>query len=164
MCWMFHFIQVKQLELIHVNSLKHGSRRELTQVSRMRHASSVLPHVLVEWKWKSENGIQPSMVTLSLNSCSTFTNPSAHTHSNEHTHTRSSGQPFMLQCPGSSWGFGALLKGHLVMVLKVERALYIHSSTDNPCWTETETRNLSIMSPTPYHRCGAEPGVCINEH
>ncbi len=27
----------------------------------------------------------------------------------------------------SSWGFGALLKGTSVVVLKVERALYIHS-------------------------------------
>ncbi len=55
-----------------------------------------------------------------------------HTHSSEHTHTtwthtRSSGQPFMLQRPGSSWGFGALLKGTSVVVLKVEIALYIHS-------------------------------------
>ncbi len=53
-----------------------------------------------------------------------------HTAVNTHTpwtHTRSSGQPFMLRCPGSSWGFGALLKGTSVVVLKVERALYIHS-------------------------------------
>ncbi len=40
------------------------------------------------------------------------------------THTRSSGQPFLLQHPGSSWGFGALLKGTSVVVLRV---LYIHS-------------------------------------
>ncbi len=50
-----------------------------------------------------------------------------HTHSSEHTHTpwthtRSSGQPFMLRRLGSSWGFGALLKGSSVVVLKVERA------------------------------------------
>ncbi len=53
-----------------------------------------------------------------------------HTAVNTHTpwtHTRSSGQPFMLRRPGSSWGFGALLKGTAVMVLRVERALYIHS-------------------------------------
>ncbi len=43
------------------------------------------------------------------------------------THTRSSGQSFMLRRPGSSWGFGALLKGTSVMVLRVERVLYIHS-------------------------------------
>ncbi len=43
------------------------------------------------------------------------------------THTRSSGQPFMLRRPGSSWGFGALLKGTSVVVLRVERVLYIHS-------------------------------------
>ncbi len=33
----------------------------------------------------------------------------------------------MLQRSGSSWGFCALLKGTSVVVLKVERALYIHS-------------------------------------
>ncbi len=33
----------------------------------------------------------------------------------------------MLRRPGSSWGFGALLKGTSVVVLKVERAMYIHS-------------------------------------
>ncbi len=43
------------------------------------------------------------------------------------TYTRSSGQPFMLRHPGSSWGFGVLLKGTSVVVLRVERALYIHS-------------------------------------
>ncbi len=53
-----------------------------------------------------------------------------HTAVNTHkpwTHTRSSGQPLMLRHPGSSWGFGALLKGTSVVVLRVERALYIHS-------------------------------------
>ncbi len=53
-----------------------------------------------------------------------------HTAVNTHTpwtHTRSSGQPFMLRRPGSSWGFGALLKGTSVVVLRVERALDIHS-------------------------------------
>ncbi len=55
-----------------------------------------------------------------------------HTHSSEHTHTpwthtRRSGQLFMLRHPGSGWGFGALLKSTSVVVLKVERALDIHS-------------------------------------
>ncbi len=41
------------------------------------------------WKWKkwSESDIQPSIVTHTRNSCSTFTHPSAHTHSSEWTHT-----------------------------------------------------------------------------
>ncbi len=37
-----------------------------------------------------------------------------HTAVNTHTpwtHTQSSGQPFVLRCPGSSWGFSALLQG-----------------------------------------------------
>jgi len=79
--------------------------------------------------------IRPSMVTHTLNSCSSINPSKVHTHSSEHTHThthtlwthnRSSGQPFILRCPGSSWGFGALLKGTSVMVLRAERALYIH--------------------------------------
>ncbi len=80
-------------------------------------------------KW-SESDIQPSMVTHTRNSCSAF-NPSKCTHTAVHTHTpwthtRSSGQPFMLWCPGSSWGFGALLKGTSVVVLKVEESA-VHS-------------------------------------
>ncbi len=35
-----------------------------------------------------------------------------HTHSSEHT-CGCSGQPFMLQRPGNSWGFGELAQGHL---------------------------------------------------
>ncbi len=53
----------------------------------------------------------------------THTAVNTHTHT-PWTHTRSSGQPFILRRPGSSWGFGALLKGPSVVVL---RALYIHS-------------------------------------
>ncbi len=74
-----------------------------------------------------------------------------HTAVNTHTpwtHTRSSGQSFMLRHPGSSWWFGALLKDTSVVVLRVERALYIHSSTYNSCRPETRTHNLSITSPT----------------
>ncbi len=54
-----------------------------------------------------------------------------HTHSSEHTHTlwthtRSSGQPFMLQRPGSSWGFSALLNPYVL--------LGTFSSTKGCCW------------------------------
>ncbi len=58
---------------------------------------------------------------------------SAHTQQWTHTHTVNTHPEqwaaifFMLRRPGSSWGFGALLKGTSVVVLKVERALYIHS-------------------------------------
>ncbi len=63
------------------------------------------------------------------------------------THTRSSGQPFMLRRPGSSWGFGALLKGTSVVVLKVERALYIHSPTYNSCRTgDSNSQSLGYES------------------
>ncbi len=53
-----------------------------------------------------------------------------HTHSSEqwtHTHCEHTpgavGSHFMLRHPESSWGFGALLKGTSVVVLRVERAL-----------------------------------------
>ncbi len=55
--------------------------------------------------------------------------PSMVTHSSAHTHTHCEHTPgavgshFMLRRPGSS----ALLKGTSVVVLKEERALYIHS-------------------------------------
>ncbi len=71
---------------------------------------------------------------LTLKKC-THTAVNTHTHT-PWSHTRSSGQPFMLRCLGSSWGFGALFKGTSVMVLKVEKALDIHSTTYNSCRPE----------------------------
>ncbi len=72
------------------------------------------------------------MVTHTRNSCSAFNPSKVHTHSSEHTHTVNTqpgavGSHFMLRRPGSSWGLGALLKGTSVVVLRVERVLYIHS-------------------------------------
>ncbi len=54
----------------------------------------------------------------------------------------------ILRRPGSSWGIGALLKGlTAVVVLKVERALVIHSPTDNPCRTwESNLQPLGYKS------------------
>ncbi len=60
-----------------------------------------------------------------------LTHPSAHTQqwvvntNTVNTHLEH-WQP-LLQRPGSNWGFGALLKGTSVMVLKVERVLFIHN-------------------------------------
>ncbi len=42
------------------------------------------------------------------------------------THPEQGAAIFCCSCLGSSWGFGALLKGTSVMVLRVERALYIY--------------------------------------
>ncbi len=61
------------------------------------------------------------------------THTAVHTHT--HTHTWSSGQPFMLGHLGSSWGFGALLKGTSVVVLRVDSEHCTFTPpTDNPCW------------------------------
>ncbi len=64
------------------------------------------------------------------------------------THTQSSGQPFMLRRPGSSWGFGVLLKSTSVVVLRVERAVHSLPPPTIPAWPENQTRNLWITSPT----------------
>ncbi len=76
------------------------------------------------------------------------------------THTRSSGQPCYM-APGSSWGFGALLKDTSVVVLKEERALVIHSPTNNPCRTrdsnpqplDYESDSLTIRPRLPHCHC-----------
>ncbi len=88
-----------------------------------------------------------------------LTHPSAHTQQWTHTlwtRTRSSGKP-LLQRPGSNWGFGALLKGTSVMVLKVERVLFIH----NPCRTwdsnpqpldyKSDSNHLATTSPVIFN-------------
>ncbi len=93
--------------------------------------------------------MRPSTVTHTRNSCSAFNPSKVHTHSSEHTpwtHTRSSVQPFMLQRSGSSWGFGALLKGTSVVVLRVERALCIHSPTYKSYQPKTRTQPLDYES------------------
>ncbi len=56
-----------------------------------------------------------------------LTNPCAHTQSSEHTHTVNTHPEqwaaILLRRPGSSWGFGALLKGLTsVVVLRVEES------------------------------------------
>ncbi len=66
-------------------------------------------------------------LTHTQNLCSVFNPSKVHTHRSEHTHTPwthtwSSGQPFMLRRPGSSWGFGALLKDTSVVVLEMEKS------------------------------------------
>ncbi len=70
--------------------------------------------------------IRPSMVTHTRNLCSAINPSKVHTHSSEHTPV-AVGSYFMMWHPGSSWEFSALLMGTSVIVLRVERALYIHS-------------------------------------
>ncbi len=71
------------------------------------------------------SGVWPSMVTHTRNLSSAF-NPSKCTLTAVNTHPEQ--WAAMLRRPGSSWGIGALLKGLTsVMVLRVERALVIHS-------------------------------------
>ncbi len=78
------------------------------------------------WKGKGKgSGVWPSMVTHTQNLSSAF-NPSKCTLTAVNTHLEQ--WAAILRRPGSSWGIGALLKGLTsVVVLKVERALVIHS-------------------------------------
>ncbi len=101
------------------------------------------------WKWKWRD-IRPSMVTHTRNLCSAFNPSIVHTHRSEHTHTVNTHPEqwaaiFMLRRPGSSWGFGALLKGTSVVVLRVET---FTPPTYNSCRTEIWTHNLWVTSPT----------------
>ncbi len=71
------------------------------------------------------SGVWPSMVTHTRNLSSAF-NPSKCTLTAVNTHPEQ--WAAILRRPGSRWGIGALLKGLTsVVVLKVERALVIHS-------------------------------------
>ncbi len=71
------------------------------------------------------SGVWPSMVTHTRNLSSAF-NPSKCTLTAVNTHLEQ--WAAILRRPGSSWGIGALLNGLTsVVVLKVERALVIHS-------------------------------------
>ncbi len=65
------------------------------------------------------------MVAHTQNSCSTFTHPSAHTQQWTHTHPEQWAAMYAA-VPGEQLGVQCLAQGHLVMVLKVERVLYIH--------------------------------------
>ncbi len=71
------------------------------------------------------------MVTHTRNLCSAFNPSKVHTHSSEHTHTVNTHPEqwaaIYAAAPGEQLGFGALLKGTSVVVLRLERALYIHS-------------------------------------
>ncbi len=128
----------------------------------------VTHHLWEKWKWPD---VQPSMVTHTQNSCSAFNPSKVHTHSSEHTHTVntnteqwthtqqwthtwSSGLPFMLRRPGSSWGFGALLKGTSVVVLRVERVLDIlspHLQFLQPLGYESDSLTIRPRLPQKVH-------------
>ncbi len=90
-------------------------------------ALGISPHYTVTRGKGGErgSGVWPSMVTHTRNLSSAF-NPSKCTLTAVNTHLEQ--WAAILRRPGSSWGIGALLKGLTsVVVLKVERALVIHS-------------------------------------
>ncbi len=83
-----------------------------------------LHKMLIDWKGKG-SGVWPSMVTHTRNLSSAF-NPSKCTLTAVNIHLEQ--WAAILRRLGSRWGIGALLKGLTsVVVLKVERALVIHS-------------------------------------
>ncbi len=93
---------------------------------------------ILKWKW---HDIQPSMVTHIQNLCSAFTPSKVHIHSSEHTHahTRTHTHTHTVNtypeqwaaiyaaAPGEQLGVRYLAQGHLIVVLRVESGLYIHS-------------------------------------
>ncbi len=100
---------------------------ELWVVPRIGHpCSTTFTLVCTTVKSLQWSDVWPSMFMHTRNLCSAF-NPSKCTHSTEHTHPEQ-WAAILLRGPRSSWGFHGLLKSlTTVMVLKVERALVIHS-------------------------------------
>ncbi len=100
---------------------------EQLRMDTHKHTLKILLNMLIILRTKSESDIQPSMVTHTPNSCSAFNPSKVHTHSSEHTHTVNTHPEqwtvIYAAAPGSSWGFGALLKGTSVRVLRVEISL-----------------------------------------
>ncbi len=76
-----------------------------------------------EWGLDIESDIQPSMVTHTRNVCSI---QGGHTHSSEHTHPEQWAAIYAA-APGEHLGARCLDQGHLIVELRVERVLYIHS-------------------------------------
>ncbi len=122
-------VLVFKLSVVHCCTRATISIQELFRYSYRQ--ISVTIHRRIDISNTALHDIRPSMVTHTRNLCSAINPSKVHTHSSEHTHREhtpgAEGSHFMLRSPGSSWGFGALLKGTSVVVLRVERALDIHS-------------------------------------
>ncbi len=114
------------------NNVNYVKNNAIFEPPSMRACSSTPPKQNQDFvkehnKKKGErgSGVWPSMVTHTRNLFSAF-NPSKCTLTAVNTHLEQ--WAAILRRPGSSWGIGALLKGLTsVVVLKVERALVIHS-------------------------------------
>ncbi len=107
----------------------HFPQTDATVVLKEDAALDVVKDVKVTWHTAKNGDLYSEFVLCIYPILSTHTQQWTHTpwtHTSW-THTWSSGQPFMLRRQGSSWGFGALLKDTSVVVLRVERVLYIHS-------------------------------------
>ncbi len=108
------------------------------------------------WKWRD---IQPSVATHTRNSCSAFNPSKVHTHTHthtqwtqwththsEHTHTHTQEQwaAIYTVASGEQLGVRCLAQGHLVVVLRVERALYIHSPPTIPAGPRLEPATFRL--------------------
>ncbi len=138
--------------------------------------SAVFPIIVVSKnkrypEFKSESDVTYNQVWWPILGICALHLPIQSAHTQQWTHTRSSGQPFMLRRPGSSWGFGALLKGTSVVVLKVERALYIHSPhlqflparDSNPQPFDYKSESLTIRPRLPLP-VSMDDGYCMDGH
>ncbi len=107
-------------------SFPHSGDVKILEVGQGTVRRSLLMSDLIGKGGKGKgSGVWPSMVTHTRNLSSAF-NPSKCTLTAVNTHLEQ--WAAILRRPGSSWGIGALLKGLTsVVVLKVERALVIHS-------------------------------------
>ncbi len=79
-------------------------------------------------------------------------------HPSKCTHTWSSGQP-TLQCPGSSWGFGALLKGLTSVVDNSSRSRDSNTQVTSDYKSNALSKRLLLCRKSMYV-CGMDPDWC----
>ncbi len=124
---VIYFIKIPRNSLLTPNQSSHSEWSTWLLVGAVdTHYGMSLDAAYGEGRGRGRgSGVWPSMVTHTRNLSSAF-NPSKCTLTAVNTHPEQ--WAAMLRRPGSSWGIGALLKGLTsVVVLKVERALVIHS-------------------------------------
>ncbi len=144
------------------------------RVYRERQNKWWMVYTLWKWRWCDVTYSQSWWPILGI--CALLLTHPRCTHTQQWTHThrehtQSSGQSFMLRRPGSSWGFSALLKGTSVVLLKEDRALYIHSphlqllpardSNSQPL--DYESASLTIRPRLPHPLCKGYQNIITYE-
>ncbi len=123
-----------------------GKKNVLVQI--FNHCATPTPDIQFKVTWrvaKYGNPYSQFVLCINISKCTHTAGNSERTH----THTHGAVGIHLLWHPGSSWGFGVLLKGTSVVVLKVEESA-VHSLPPPiiHVGTGSQTHNLQVTSPT----------------